>query len=52
MSALFLFIFLIVAGGFIMFLGSNVHGPVRFLSAIAGVVSLIIGFYGVFTYFL
>ena len=52
MSALVLFLILVLSGLFIVFLGSRLHGPLRFFSFLAGICAIIIGLYGVLTYFL
>ena len=52
MSALLLFVILLLAGVFIIFLGRRIRGPLMVLSLIAGAVAALIGLYGVFTYFL
>ena len=52
MSALVLFLILLVAGAFIVFLGTRVHGPLKLLSLVGGVAAALIGLYGVLTYFL
>ena len=52
MSALLLFVILMLAGVLIIFLGRRIRGPLMVLSLIAGAVAALIGLYGVFTYFL
>ena len=52
MSALLLFVILLLAGVLIIFLGRRIRGPLMVLSLIAGTVAALIGLYGVFTYFL
>ncbi len=52
MSALLLFVILFLAGLFMFALGKRVRGPLKFPAVVGGIALAIIGFYGIFTYFL
>ncbi len=52
MSPLLLFLILLLAGLFIVFLGRRVRGPLKYLAFLGGAAAALIGFYGVLTYFL
>ena len=52
MSALAIFLILALAGILIICLGTHVRGLLKVLSVVGGIAAVIIGLYGIFTYFL